>query len=135
MQLSKILVRGPGVLDAVIEFAAGANIVAGASDAGKSYIVHCMDYILGGTEMRKRIRESEPYAEVFAEFIGLEGKVISLRRHLSGGELEAFDVTVDAIDGPGVPVVASRKGLSRAADVTAVLFPLAGIPEAMLRKN
>lgn len=135
MQLRKILVRGPEVPDAAINFDAGANVVAGASDAGKSYLLHCLDYILGGKEMRKRIRESEPYAEVFAEFIGTGGKTVSLRRQLSGGELEAFDTPIDGIDGPGVPVVSSRKGLSKATDVTAVLFPLAGIPEAMLRKN
>jgi hypothetical protein len=94
-----------------------------------------LDYILGGKEMRKRFRESEPYAEVFAEFEGKDGKTVSLRRQLSGGELEAFDTPVDAIKGPGVPVVSSRKGLSKAVDVTAALFPLAGIPETMLRKN
>lgn len=135
MQLREILVRGAGAPDAAIRFEAGANIVAGASDAGKSYVLHCLDYILGGAEMRKRIRESEPYAEVFAEFVGPDGRTVSLRRQLSGGELEAFDTPIDVIDGPGVPVVSSRKGLSKASDVTAVLFPLAGIPEAMLRKN
>ncbi|WP_276516726.1 hypothetical protein [Bradyrhizobium ottawaense] len=42
----------------MVAFGDGANILAGASDTGKSYLVHCLDYIFGADELSKRIPES-----------------------------------------------------------------------------
>jgi DNA repair ATPase RecN len=68
LQVRSILLRGKGVKDAQISFNHGANILAGESDTGKSYLVHCLDYIFGGDAMSKRIPEAESYSQLFVEF-------------------------------------------------------------------
>jgi len=136
LQIRKIVLRGKGVEDAVVAFAPGGNIVAGESDTGKSYLRHCLDYILGADEMKKRIPESEPYAQLFVEFENAAGSAITLERHLSGGEMASHECGIDDIAEPGQKLAAKRaNSKSGVRDVTSVLFAFAGIGEAELRKN
>jgi hypothetical protein len=136
LQVRSILLRGKGVKDALISFEDGANILAGESDTGKSYLVHCLDYIFGGDTMSKRIPEAEPYSQLFVEFQNSENKFLTLERSLAGGDLAAHQEGIASIkEGTGDKIVPSRSGKSQAKDVTAILFEFAGIDEAKLRKN
>jgi hypothetical protein len=136
LQVRSILLRGKGVKDAIISFEDGANILAGESDTGKSYLVHCLDYIFGGDEMNKRIPEAEPYSQLFVEFQNSDQKFLTLERSLAGGDLAAHQNAIASIkEGTGDKIVSSRSGKSQAKDVTAILFEFAGIDEAKLRKN
>src|SRR6266700_2162587 len=132
LQVRKILVRGKGVADAIVSFRDKANIVAGDSDTGKSYLLHCLDYVFGAEALRKRIPEAEQYSQLFVEFENSEGSVLTLKRSLSGGDLAAHTSSIDSIDGDGEKIVARRSGKGVAKDVTSVLFSFAKIPEAKL---
>ena len=85
--------------------------------------------------MRKRIPKAEPYSQLFVEFENTEKQVLTLERNLSGGQLAAHAVAIDQIAAPGRVILSKRTGKSVADDVTAILFPFAGISEAQLRKN
>lgn len=135
IHVRRILLKGPGVPDADVRFDRGGNVLAGASDTGKSLLLHCLDYILGSDKLRKRVAEIEPYATLFVEFGNSKGKSLSLRRALSGGNLAAYDKPIDQIDGAGQIISPRRYGKSVGPDVTSLLFPFAGIPEAQLRSN
>lgn len=136
LQVRSIILRGASVRDATVAFGAGANILAGASDTGKSYLVHCLDYIFGADELSKRIPEAEPYSQLYVEFTNSEGKHLTLERSLAGGDLAAYQERLGNIKGgTGEKIVPSRSGRSLARDVTTVLFEFAGIGEAALRKN
>lgn len=134
-QLRRVVIKGPGVPDASLEFKSGGNILAGLSETGKSYLIHCLSYILGADELTKRFPESEPYAELYVEFANGEGDPLTLYRPLAGGSLLAHQSTIDSISGRGEVIVHRRYGRSIAKDVTSVVFPFAGLPEAQLRKN
>lgn len=54
LRIRKILLRGNSVQDAYVDFYKGANILAGESDTGKSYLVSCLDYILGAEKTQKK---------------------------------------------------------------------------------
>jgi hypothetical protein len=135
LQLRKIVIRGVGLRDAAVEFAAGANIIAGESDTGKSYLLHCIDYIFGAEKLNKRIREAEAYEKLFVEFENSSGEYLSLVRALSGGDIAVHKCRINEITGEGAVVYHRRRGTSIADDVTTILFLFAGIPEAKLRKN
>jgi hypothetical protein len=120
---------------ASVSFASGANIIAGESDTGKSYLLHCMDYIFGADNFRKRIPQAEPYSHLIVEFENREGRFLSLIRNLSGGDLFAYHCRVEDIGANGQKIAHRRYGKSTAPDVTSVLFPFAKIPEATLRSN
>lgn len=135
LQLRQIVLRGEGVPDASIKFLPGANIVAGESDTGKSYLLRCLDYIFGADEMKKRIPVAEPYSKLYVQFENKVGGVLTLERHLSGGNLASHTCLIEDIQGAGKPLKPKRKGKSKARDITEVLFQFAGLSEAVLRKN
>ena len=55
LQIREIRLSGPNVEDASVKFGPGPNVIAGESDTGKSYLLHCLDYIFGAEELKKRI--------------------------------------------------------------------------------
>ena len=134
LHIRKILLRGQGVVDALVEFERGANILAGESDTGKSYLVQCLDYILGASSLKFN-QQAEPYTELFVEFENSKNEVLTLVRQIGGGNLRAHSTPIQKIVGKGQDIAASRKGKSKKPDVTSVLFPFCGIAEAKLRKN
>jgi hypothetical protein len=135
LQIREIRLTGPNVEDASVKFGPGPNIIAGESDTGKSYLLHCLDHILGAEELKKRIPRAEPYDELKVEFQNAAGDYLALVRSLSGGDLKAYRSQIDAIDGNGEAIAYRRHGTSKADDVTSILFPFAGIKEALLRKD
>lgn len=135
LQIRRLMLRGKGVPDAEIDFNAGGNIVAGDSDTGKSYLLRCLDYIFGADEMTKRIPEAEPYSTLFVQFENASKEVLTIERHLSGGELAAHYCSLEDIKEKGTVLSAKRSGRSQAFDVTEAILKFAGIQEAVLRKN
>lgn len=135
LQVRKIVLRGTGVDDAEISFGVGANILSGESDTGKSYLVHCLDFILGAKAMKKRFEKANRYSELLVEFENSDGQKLTLRRALAGGNLQAYYSSIDDALGAGKKVLPKRAARSKDDDVSAILFPFAGISEAQLRKN
>lgn len=135
LQVREIRLSGTGLSDASVKFEAGPNVIAGESDTGKSYLLHCLDYIFGAEELKKRIPQADPYETLSVEFENTQGDHLTLVRSLSGGDLAAHHSRIDSADSDGEAVAYRRHGTSKAADLTSVLFPFAGIPEALLRKN
>ncbi len=68
LRIRKILLRGNSVQDAYVDFYKGANILAGESDTGKSYLVSCLDYILGAEKLKKKLKEATDYTHLYVEF-------------------------------------------------------------------
>ncbi|HHA0034397.1 TPA: hypothetical protein ACOEXB_001058 [Yersinia enterocolitica] len=137
MQIRKIILRGgPEVEDATIDFAAGANILAGQSDTGKSYLFHCVDYILGADEFKKQIPIAEPYSQLYVEFENSDNNSLTLERNLSGGGVAVYYCKFEKISGSGEKISARRSGKGQTKDITSVLLPFCGMKdEAKLRKN
>jgi hypothetical protein len=136
LQIREICLSGPNVEDASVKFEPGPNVIAGESDTGKSYLLHCLDYILGADKLEKTIPQAEPYNEVKVEFQNTSGNYLTLVRSISGGDIKVHRSQIDAIDGDGETIPYRRpRGTNKAHDVTSVLFSFAGIKEAMLRKN
>lgn len=135
LQIREIRLSGPSVEDASVKFGPGPNVIAGESDTGKSYLLHCLDYIFGAEALKKRPPLAEPYDELKVEFQSTSGDYLTLVRSLSGGDLKAHRSEIDAIEGDGEAIAYRRHGKSKADDVTSVLFPFAGIKEAVLRKD
>lgn len=135
-QLRRVVVRGESVPDAELTFGPGANILAGVSDTGKSYLVQCLDFIFGADAI-KHFPYSEPYSQLFVEFANDHGEPLTLYRALAGGDLTAQHAPIDgrSLANDVQVIVPRRRGRSKANDVTSVLFPFADLPEAQLRKN
>jgi len=80
MFIESVVVSGPELPDAAVYFTRGANVVQGGSDTGKSYIVSCIKFALGGTEPPKPIFLSRGYASVRIKFENDNGSFFTLER-------------------------------------------------------
>jgi len=150
-RISEIRLTGKSKTDAFITFQPGPNVVSGDSDTGKSYLLRCIDYVLGAQEMTKVIDEATGYELVWLELVNAGGDVLTLERHLTGGDVRAHRIPIaDVISQEkreaesketkgetdteepqsDVEVLAwKRQGASKARDVTSRIFPFFGLPE------
>jgi len=150
-RISEIRLTGKGKKDASITFKPGPNVVSGDSDTGKSYLLRCIDYVLGAQEMTKVIDEAAGYELVWLELANTAGEVLTLERHLTGGDVRAHSIPITDVitnqdaaselddipedgdeeeTGTDVEVLAwKRQGASKARDVTSRVFPFFGLPE------
>lgn len=83
MIVKSLVVKGEGKEDAVIEFSKGLNVIAGASDTGKSYITECFQFILGAKKSPKSIEQSKGYGHLYVEFEREDGTIFVLSRELN----------------------------------------------------
>lgn len=134
LQIRKIMLRGPGKADAFVEFNSGANVLAGESDTGKSYLLSCLNFILGSDAL-DYLKEGTPYTQLLVEFKNSQNEPLTFSRLRDDSHLTVHRTPISAISGDGEIVTAVRKGKSKRADVTSVLFPFCGIPEAKVRRN
>ena len=61
IQITGLIIEGPGRTAAEVYFESGLSVVWGASDTGKSFIVQCIDFMLGGSRPPKQIPEAAGY--------------------------------------------------------------------------
>lgn len=88
-RLTHLTLTGHGVPNAEVKFSAGLNVISGPSDTGKTFIVQCIDYMLGGSKEPKRIPEAERYETIL---LGLQSSrtdaEVVLERSLRGGNFK-----------------------------------------------
>lgn len=87
LKLTKLILAGKNKKDAIINFKGGLNVIAGASDTGKSFAFECIDFALGSSSNPKTVPEMKGYRSVFLEIedIGQE-EIFTLKRNLSEDE-------------------------------------------------
>ena len=63
-----------------LRFTNGLNVISGASDTGKSYILECIDFMYGSDKLPRRIEESKQYDFILLEIEDKSGKQYTLER-------------------------------------------------------
>lgn len=94
-QLRCIEFAGPVNLSKV-NFFEGVNVVCGSSDTGKSFLAESIDFMLGGSELR-RIDERIKYDRIILSAESSNGERWELERSTSGG---GFKLTTPGEDTP-----------------------------------
>jgi hypothetical protein len=86
--LRRLTLIGPGKPPSEVVFTRGLNVIVGASDTGKSFIVQCINYALGGGDSPKYIPEAEGYSSIFLMIESNQNqRVYTLERSLHGGNI------------------------------------------------
>jgi hypothetical protein len=83
--LEKLVARGIGREEAVVEFRANGSLIRGPSDTGKSHIRDCLWYLLGGEKAPKGIPQNEGYDTLLLQFRTSDGGEYTVKRGLRGG--------------------------------------------------
>lgn len=102
-EINKLVLRGIGKKDAILVFDLGLNVVAGASDTGKSFAFECINYILGASDIPDKPNEAIGYDSVLLELTEKQSQnTVTLKRSLLESEKnEIFYIYSDiaGIDG------------------------------------
>ena len=90
LRLRHIVFYGPNRRPAALEFGAGLNVIYGASECGKSFVVEAIDFMLGGKQQLRDIPERIGYDRIFLALETLTGEQFTLLRSVDGGAFRAF---------------------------------------------
>ncbi|MBW2734411.1 MAG: hypothetical protein JRH20_18645 [Deltaproteobacteria bacterium] len=126
-KIQSLVLCGPGVPDASVQFTTGLNVVVGPSDTGKTFIAQCINFMFGGSKPPKRIPEAERYDSVLLS-LSLAGDDAILRRALNGG---AFTLT----RGDETITLADSHSAGKADTVSHCLLSFSGLAEKKVRTN
>jgi len=81
---------GPQKQPATITFGPGLNVLYGASNAGKSFIVEAIDFMLGGGQPLRDIPERVGYDRVLLGIETLDGQTFTVWRSMEGGGFKLY---------------------------------------------
>ncbi|MGO4511089.1 hypothetical protein AB4Z51_29185 [Bradyrhizobium sp. 2TAF36] len=90
--IRRLTVTGPKVPTAELLFADGVNIVWGASNTGKSFIVKLLDFLSGAKpKMLPNINERQGYDKAWLHLVLPKSGQVTLVRALAGGSFGLYD--------------------------------------------
>lgn len=129
-QLRGLTLLGSGVPNAEVRFSEGLNVVSGPSDTGKTFIVQCIDYMLGGKDVPKPIPESERYETVrLALNYSENGDEVVLERSIRGGTFKLIR------SGKPDKVLSAKHSADDKDSASQYLLDLSGLTGKKVRKN
>jgi predicted nucleic acid-binding Zn-ribbon protein len=82
---------GPHKQPATVVFGPGLNVLYGASNAGKSFIVEAIDFMLGGGQPLRDIPERVGYDRVLLGIEALGGQTFTVWRSMEGGGFKLYE--------------------------------------------
>lgn len=82
---------GPQKPPATVTFGPGLNVIYGASNTGKSFIVEAIDFMLGGKPPLRDIPERVGYDLVLLAIEASDGKLFTLWRSMDGGSFRLYE--------------------------------------------
>src|SRR5262245_49844204 len=90
--IQKLSLHGESVATTSVKFDREFSLIVGASDTGKSYILQCIDFLLGAGKPPKVIPEASGYEVARLEITARVTNVnVAIERSLRGGGLKLFD--------------------------------------------
>jgi len=128
---------GPQKAPATVKFGPGLNVLYGASDTGKSFVVETIDFMLGGKPPLREITERLGYDRILLGLETLAGDTFTVQRSADGGNFLLYAGLHEKP--PGVEVEA--KVLSELhsdrndANLSSFLLAQSGLTGKRVRKN
>lgn len=134
-QIRHLSFHGPDKNPAIASFKSGLNVVYGASDTGKSYIVEAIDFMLGGKGPLPDIPQARGYDRAMLAIVFDDGSETTLLRSIAGGQFQAFEglhTSVPKADGSPLGETHSERDES---NLSAFLLSRIGLAGKRIRKN
>lgn len=122
---------------ATVALGAGLNVLYGASNTGKSFIVEAIDFMLGGKPPLRDIPERVGYDLVLLGLETLDGKTYTLWRSIDGGGFRLYEGLHDAPPNDAVPfkVLGEQHSDKGEDNLSAFLLGLCGLNGKRVRRN
>jgi len=132
----KVVVQGPGKPEAALEFGPGLNVIAGASNTGKTYAWQLIDFMLGASKPPKGVPLGVGYSHSMIEISPSGGGSLTLQRALAGGGSTAYAVPIEAVESEtAFETLAERHSAQNPLTISGRLLALTGLADKQVRKN
>lgn len=129
-QIRRLTLVGRGVPNAEVRFHEGLNVVSGPSDTGKTFIVQCIDYMLGGKDVPESIPEAAQYETVRLALSVSDGDdEVVLERSLRGGNFKLIS------PGKADRHLSAKHSAGDKDSASQYLLGLSALTEKKVRKN
>lgn len=102
LRLRRLAFFGPNKPAASVEFGPGLNVLYGASNTGKSFVVEAIDFMLGGKPPLREIPERVGYDRILLGLETLAGDLFTILRSADGGSFRLYDGLYEAPPGDEV---------------------------------
>lgn len=136
LRLKSLAFHGPSRKPAVVKFDAGLNVIFGASNTGKSFIVDTIDFMLGGKGPLRDVPERNGYDQVLLGMETVENEAFTIIRSTSGGAFRMFSgLFSDALPVGEGTVLAESHNDKRDDNLSAFLLSKLGLNHKRVRKN
>lgn len=136
IQLKHLAFLGPDKAPAVLEFKPGLNVVCGASDTGKSFLVSAIDFMTGANSTLEDIPERVGYDRIRLGIVAVDGTEYTLERSVEGGGFRKFSgLVVDSDPPEDFEEIFEKHNAKRIDNVSRFLLGLIGLGGKNLRKN
>lgn len=139
LSLHSLICAGADKMPAQLDFYPGANAIIGSSNTGKTLVLELVDYMLGGEELKRlnNIPELEGYDTALLTLCHSNGSVFTLRRALSGGDINVFDgIITDRSGGsPVETIVRHERNSGKPRSFSQFFLAKLGISGRFIRKN
>lgn len=128
---------GPQRQPATVGFGPGMNVIYGASNTGKSFIVEAIDFMLGGKPPLRDIPERVGYDLVLLGIETLNGKSFTLWRSMDGGSFRLYEGLHKTPPVTDVPYkkLDEQHSDRNDANLSSFLLGLCGLGGKRVRKN
>ena len=133
--LTKVAAIGIGKPIAEISFDRGLNVLTGASDTGKSYLVDCIDYIFGARIRPKKIKQSEGYEELRMEIRTFGGEIFTLNRQFDDKFVYVAECKFEEFDRKASKKLSATHSEKNDNNVSMFLLGLLNLAGKKLKKN
>jgi predicted nucleic acid-binding Zn-ribbon protein len=127
---------GPDREPALMSFEAGLNVIYGASNTGKSFIVDAIDFMLGGKGPLRDIPERVGYDRILLAIETLDGQEFTVQRSTNGGAFRIYDGLISKTPPPGDGAEFAEQHNDRRDDnLSSYLLSKVGLSKKRLRRN
>lgn len=128
---------GPQKTPASVTFGPGLNVLYGASDTGKSFVVEVIDFMLGGKPPLSEITERQGYDRILLGFETLAGEAFTIMRSMDGGGFRLYEGLLERIPSDDVEskILSEMHSDRNEANLSSFLLGHCGLAGKRVRKN
>ena len=127
---------GPDKAPADLALVPGVNVICGASETGKSFIVESIDFLLGQEKPVRDIPERDGYDRIRLAIESTGWPQLSLDRSVEGGNFRAFEeLLTDGSPQTDAKTLRWKHSAARQDTLSYALLERTGLTTKVMRKN
>ncbi|WP_026993705.1 AAA family ATPase [Flectobacillus major] len=132
--ITKLVLQGLNVEQALIVFKQGLNVITGPTDTGKTFVYECLDFMMGGEKLNRLITEANNYEKIFLE-IKAEEKFYTLERAIKGGDFNLYQSNYELINSVKGEILAHKHNANSTKTISAFFLQLNNLWDKKIRIN